>query len=119
VPGAEVRELSSIVLGLSRDRSFVPRLQFGAEPVAIAQVEIAGGTPGAGMKAALELAGSLHGPPLVTVPLAFTRTGDGRFVASGAVPIGALPPGDFIVRAYIGEEGQPVGRLVWTIRKVR
>ena len=111
-------QLSSLVLGLSRQGSFTPKLQFGAEPVAIAHVEIYGGTPGMGVTAGLEVARTLNGPALLTVPLALSP-GDGRHLATGAVPIGALPGGDYAVRAIIGVEGQPAGRVVQTLRKVK
>lgn len=110
-------KLSSVVLGLSRDGAFVPKLQFGAEPVAIGQVEIYTGSAGAGVSAVIELAATLNGPAIVAMPLAITRIGDGRFVATGALPIGALPPGDYIVRALVGAEGHPPTRVVRTLRK--
>jgi hypothetical protein len=110
--------LSSIVLGLSRDGGFLPRLQFGSEPVALASLEMFGGTPGARVTATLELARTEDGPAIATVPLAIASGGDDRYVATGAVPIGALPGGDFVVRAIVGIEGQPAGRVVRTLRKV-
>jgi hypothetical protein len=39
-------------------------------------------------------------------------------VATGAVPIGALPPGDYVVRAMVALEGHPATRVVRTLRKV-
>jgi VWFA-related protein len=108
--------LSSVVLGLSRDGGFIPKLQFGAEPVALAYVEIYGGTPGMRVIAALELAPTLNGPAIITVPLAIQPL-DNHHVAKGAVPIGALPPGDYVVRALVGLEGQPMARVVRTLRK--
>jgi hypothetical protein len=110
-------KLSSLVLGLSRDGGFFPRLQFGPEPVALASLEIYGGTPGARVSATLELASTENGPAIVTVPLAIAPGGGDRYVASGAVPVGALPAGDFVVRATVGVEGQPAGRVVRTLRK--
>ena len=62
--------LSSIVLGLSRDGGFIPKLQFGAEPVALAHIEIYGGSPGARVSAILEVATTLNGAAMFTVPLA-------------------------------------------------
>jgi hypothetical protein len=109
--------LSSVVLGLSRDGAFVPRLEFSSEPVAIGYVELYGGEPGMRVSATLEIARSLNGPALVAVPLAISATGEARFVAKGAVPVGALPPGDYAVRALIGIEGQPLTRVTRTLRK--
>jgi VWFA-related protein len=110
-------KLSSLLLGLSRDGGFIPKMQFAAEPVALAYLEIYGGIPGMPIIAALELATTLNGPAIVTVPLA-TKFGDSRYLATGAVPIGALPPGDYAVRAIVGVQGQPAGRVVRTLRKV-
>jgi VWFA-related protein len=110
-------KLSSLLLGLSRDGGFIPKMQFAAEPVALAYVEIYGGIPGMPIIAALELATTLNGPAIVTVPLAI-KFGDSRYLATGAVPIGALPPGDYAVRAIVGVQGQPAGRVVRTLRKV-
>lgn len=109
--------LSSLALGLSREGGFTPRLQFGAEPVAIAQLEIHGGEPGARLSVALELASSPHGPPMVVLPLALRPAGDRHYVASGALPIGSLPPGDYAVRALVGLEGHAIARIVRTLRK--
>ena len=111
-------KLSSIVLGLSRDGTFVPRLQFTDEPVAIAYVEMYGGATGVKVSATLELAATLNGPALVTVPLAIQGAGEGRYIAKGAVPIGAVPAGDYIVRALVALEGHPMTRVTRTLRKV-
>jgi hypothetical protein len=110
--------LSSLILGLSREGGFVPKLQFSAEPVALGQLEIYGGTPGLKIVAALELATSLNGPAVVTVPLAVRPVGPNRYIATGAIPIGSLPAGDFAVRAIVGADGQPAGRVIRTLRKV-
>lgn len=109
--------LSSVVLGLSRDGRFLPRLQFGDEPAAIGYVELYGAEPGTRISSALELAVTLNGPPLVTVPLVIEAAGEKRYIATGALPIGNLPPGDYIVRALIGLEGQALTRVVRTLRK--
>ncbi len=111
-------KLSSVVLGLSRAGGFVPKLQFSNEPVAIGYVEMTGATPGARLGATLELARTANGPALVAVPLAIYSPSTGRYVATCAVPIGALPPGDYVVRAMVALEGHPATRVVRTLRKV-
>lgn len=111
-------KLSSLLLGLSREGGFIPRMQFSTEPVALAYVEIYGGIPGMPITAALEIAPTLNGPALVTVPLA-AKAAENRYIATGAVPLGALPPGDYAVRAVVGVEGQPAGRVVRTLRKTK
>ncbi len=112
-------KLSSLVVGLSRNGTFTPRMQFTSEPVAIAFLEIYGGTAGAAVGAAVEIARTVAGPPLVVTRLAIESSGDPNvYRASGAIPIGALPPGDYVVRALVGVQDQPLGRVIRTIRKI-
>jgi hypothetical protein len=47
-------KLSSLVLGLWRDNTFHPRLQFSIEPVAIAYLDVVGGVAGAPVAAFVE-----------------------------------------------------------------
>jgi hypothetical protein len=111
-------KLSSLVLGLWRDNAFQPRLQFSTEPVVIAYLDVVGGAAGAPVAAFVEIARTANGPALSTSRLAIEGTSDPiRFQASAAVPIGALPPGDYVVRAIVGVEGQPMGRVVRVLRK--
>lgn len=110
-------KLSSLVLGLSRDGAFAPRLQFTTEPVALGYVEMAGAAAGTQVTATLEVAHSANGPAIVAVPLAIEGAGPNRYTARGAIPIGALPPGDYIVRAMVGVEGHPATRVIRTLRK--
>jgi VWFA-related protein len=109
--------LSSLVLGLSRDGAMTPRLQFSAEPAALASFEIYGGTSGMPVSAHLDVAQSLNGPAILSLPLVLERSGNQRFTAVGTVPVGALAAGDYVVRATIGVEGGPSGRIVRTLRK--
>ena len=111
--------LSDLVLGLSRDGQFRPKLEFGSEASVMAQLELYGGREGAKVGAVVELARSLNGPAILALPGTFSPTGDpDRFLLNAAVPIGALPPGDYVVRATVAAEGQPGGRVVRPIRKV-
>lgn len=91
-------------------------MQFGAEPVALAFLEIYGGKPGQQVSAAFEVSRTLNGPPILTVPGALAATGDHHSVTA-AVPIGALPPGDYIVRATVGATGEAATRAERTLRK--
>jgi VWFA-related protein len=111
-------KISSILLGLSRGGSFVPKLQFESEPVAIAYVEMMGAAAGARVTATLELAETANGPALVSVPLTIESGGADRYIARGPVAIGAVPPGDYAIRAMVGLEGHPMTRVVRTLRKV-
>lgn len=112
-------KLSSLVLGLWRDNAFQPRLQFSTEPVAIAYLDIVGGVAGAAVAAFVEIARTPNGPAISTTRLALEGTSDPtRFSASAAVPIGGLPPGDYVVRAIVGINGEAMGRVVRVLRKV-
>jgi VWFA-related protein len=110
--------LSSLVLGLSRDGQFLPRLEFGAEASAMVQLEIYGGKAGTPIGAMLDVSDSSNGEAIAAMPLIVQATGEpDRFIAKGTIPLGALPEGDFVVRAIVQMEGQPAGRVIRTIRK--
>ena len=47
-----------------------------------------------------------------------TRADQTRVVASGTVPIGALPPGDYVVRGIVRLESGETGRVIRTLRKL-
>ena len=110
--------LGSLILGISRNDALVPQLQFGGEPTALASFDIYGGSAGLPMSAAVEVARDADGPSLVTLPLALKRADEGRVMAIGAVPIGALPAGDYVVRGVIRLEDGTTGRVSRTLRKV-
>jgi VWFA-related protein len=109
--------LSSVILGLSRDGRFLPRLRFTNEPVAIGYLEMEGAAAGTPINAALELARTTNGPALVTLPLAIEPAGPNRYVARGALPLAALQAGDYVVRAIVGVQGHPPTRVLRTLRK--
>ena len=110
-------KISSIILGLSREGGFVPRLQFVNEPVAIGYVEMSGASPGAKVTATLELADAPNAAARLSVPLTIEAGAAGRYVAKAALPIGALPPGDYTVRAIIALDDHPPTRVIRTLRK--
>jgi hypothetical protein len=76
-----------------------------------------GAPAGARVNATLEISQTPNGPAMVSVPLTIESGGADRYVARGAVPLGALPPGDYIVRAMVGLEGHPMTRVTRTLRK--
>jgi VWFA-related protein len=114
-------KLSNIVLGLSRENDFRPKLEFTTEPVALASFEIYGGQAGTAVRVLIEVAPSLNGPALFTMPAAISanRREDDRFAVTAAIPIGNLPAGDYVVRAIVNADGQTEGRVVRTLRKAR
>lgn len=111
--------LSDLVLGLFRDGQFQPRLEFGTEATAMAHLEVYGGREGARVGVVFEIARTLNGPAIVAMPGAFAATTEAdRFLVTAAIPIGALPPGDYVVRATVAAQDQAGGRVVRPIRKV-
>jgi len=112
-------QLSDLVLGLSRNGQFQPRLEFGPEASAMAHLEIYGGREGTQVGVMFEVARTMNGPALVTMPGAFAATTEAdRFLVTAAIPIGALPAGDYVVRATVAAENQAGGRVVRPLRKV-
>lgn len=111
--------VSSLVLGLSREGVFVPRLQFSDEPVAIGRVEVFGPAPPQGL-VRFELARTPEGPAIVSVIGTMTPTDDaGRHISTGALPIGGFLPGHWIVRAVIAPDGLAPLRVIRTLEKVK
>jgi VWFA-related protein len=110
--------LSSIMLGLSRPNGFVPRLVFGPEPVALAYLEVYGAPADSPVSIVMELATSVDGPPMLRIPGAVGNVRrDSQRIATGAIPIATLKPGDYVIRAVVQAEGEPAGRVVGTLRK--
>jgi hypothetical protein len=109
--------LGSLILGVSRNGATTPQLEFGPQPAALASFDIYGGSADLRLSATLEVARDPGGPPLVTLPLALKRADDSRVVATGAVPLGALPPGDYVVRGVVRLEDGTTGRVTRTLRK--
>jgi hypothetical protein len=110
--------LGSLLLSASRAGTTSLQLEFSSEPTARASFDIYGGTDGQRLSAVLELARDVDGPAFSTVPLALTRADDARVVATGTIPLGALAPGDYVVRGTIRLEDGATGRVVRTLRKV-
>ena len=111
-------KISSILLGLARDGGFTPRLQFVTEPVVIGYVEMSGAPAGSKVTATLELADAPNATARVAVPLRIEAGAGGRYVGKAALAIGALPPGDYAVRAVVALDDHPPTRVIRTLRKV-
>ena len=93
-------ELSGLVLGLSRG-GFVSRMQFGLEPVAIAYLELYGGTPGQQVSVVFDL-GEDPQRPATRVDARHARRGGRSLQRHRADSHRHLSPGDYIVRATVG-----------------
>jgi hypothetical protein len=109
--------LGSMLLSASRGGITSLQLEFSTEPTARASFDIYGGSTGQRLTATLEIARDLDGPPLVKMPLALTRADDTRVIATGTIPLGAMPPGDYVVRGIITLEDGTTGRVTRTLRK--
>jgi len=115
-------KLSSILLGTGTGGTFQPKLQFKDETEITVQFDVYGALADLQKaKAALELTASPDATDPLTV-IQFKVGGSSEpdhFVAVGTLPISQLAPGDYIVRATVGVEGQAPGRIVRTLRKVK
>jgi VWFA-related protein len=111
-------KLSTLVLGVSRG-GFMPRLQFTQEPTAMGYFEVYGSLPNPeAVNVALELASSPDGPAIVRVPATLASTNNPELRrASGVVPLGSMPIGDYVVRGIISLDGKPIGQVTRTLRK--
>jgi hypothetical protein len=110
--------LGSLMLGISRGGSATPLLEFGSEPTAMAYFDIYGGDSGLALSARVEVARDTERAAVATLPLALTRASASRVVASGTLPLGALPAGDYVVRGIVRLESGETGRVFRTLRKV-
>jgi hypothetical protein len=109
---------TTMVLGVSYERSFVPKLQFVREPTANGSFEMLGPPPAGTLSVALELAVSEDGAALARVPGTVVATENpDRRRATGIVPIGQLPPGDYVLRAIVSLDGRPIATLIRILRK--
>jgi VWFA-related protein len=118
-PAASGLSLSSVVIGLI-DNGFTPKLQFTNEPTATVYFELYGGKPGMPVSVAVELASTLNGPALATLqPKISASPEPDKYLIITPVNLGALPPGDYIVRAIVGLDGFPATRILRTLRKTQ
>ena len=109
-------QLGDLVLGKIVQGNPVPAMLFSTEEEAIAILELYG-RPAGPLKMYAELVGA--GDP-IQVPLAPQATSEpDKFLLSAKIPVAALKPGDYTVRAIVGVEGQPEATVTRTLRKVR
>ncbi len=113
---AGVASLGGLLIGSSAP-SFAPQLLFSKEPEVVAYFELYG-RPDGQFEAIVELADTVDGKAIVSVPPtpAATAVPD-KFMFTAKLPIASLKPGDYVVRARITFQGQPTGVLMRTIRK--
>lgn len=107
-----------LMLGQLLDNRFRPQIDFTDESSAAVYVEVYG-VPSPGEKATvtIELATTVDGPALVTVPAEISSTKDAdRWIATADLPLTAVASGDHVVRA-VTRMGEASGTVVRTLRK--
>jgi hypothetical protein len=115
---ADPLALSALALGVSRDGGFVPKLVFGTDQAAVAYFEVYGRAPKSdSISVRLEIAEGPDERALASAASRLVPQGALRHIAIGALPIAALRPGDYTVRAIVSVDGRPVGRVTRTLRK--
>ena len=110
--------LSAIALGTTRDNAFVPKLVFGSDQAAVVLFEAYGTAAQDSLTVRLEVAADPDGRALSSAQPRILSPEPSRYMIVGALPIAALTPGDYVVRAIVSVDGRPVGRVYRTLRKV-
>jgi VWFA-related protein len=127
VPAGPLR-MSSLVLGLSRPAPgtenqfmFIPTLEFKDQSSVVAQFEVYSSERlGPTTHGIIEIAPTLNGRRLFAMPAVVAPTSlPDMFTVTATIPIGVLEPGDYVIRAIMGVDGHPEGRIVRTLRKTR
>ena len=111
--------LSGIALGTTRENSFTPKLVFGSDQAAVVFFETYGSVPNPdALTVRVEVAAGPDERALGTAQARIVQASGDRRMIIGALPIAALPPGDYTVRAIVSLDGRPVGRIFRTLRKI-
>ena len=111
-------KLGALVLTAFRNNAAVPAIQFGADEQIVGILEMYGQVTGQ-VSARMEVASTLDGPAISSIqPGVGPKSSEpDKFVLLGAIPIASLAPGDYVVRAFVGIQGQPEGKVIKTFRK--
>ena len=111
-------KLSALMLMASHNGALRPALEFSSEPAAIVSLEVYGESAGKPIVATLEVAESVNGPAILTMPVqvAPTREPD-CFSLMASLPIASLASGDYLLRVTVNLQDRPQGRVVRTLRK--
>ena len=111
-------KLGSLMIGSLRNNAMSMAMQFKDEEKIVGYLEMYGQLTGA-VTARMEVAASADGPAIATVQPGGTGTSEpDRFILTAEIPIAALAPGDYVVRAVVSMAGQPEGRVMKTFRKL-
>lgn len=119
---ADPLKLGTLMAGIADRGNFRPRLQFAATNTGVTgYVEIYGTPPPGGTIAAtLELSIAPDGPALASGTANVLMSSDAdRLVATGEIPLAAVTPGDYVLRAIVKLDGRVIGQATRTIRIFR
>jgi hypothetical protein len=120
LPQAGALQISGLLLGLQPGGKFAPRLQFTNEPEAVAYLELYGASEAMRVGAAIEVSNTTDGKAFSTQAGTFASLGeDGKYAITAKIPLANLAPGDYVVRAIVGEAGKPARRVIRTLHKAR
>jgi hypothetical protein len=110
--------LSGLAVGTTRDGGFVPKLEFGTDQAAVVFFEVYGQPPRPdSVTVRVEVASGPDERALSSAVPRIVTPADDRRMVIGALPIAALPPADYTIRAIVSIDGRPVGRISRTLRK--
>lgn len=110
-------QLGGLMIGTAGTGGFAPLLSITHEKEIIAVFELYG-RPAGPFGALVEILPDLTSKALVTAaPQPSATPVQDKFMFMATLPVGDLPPGDYILRAQLAFEGQPTGTLTQTIRK--
>ena len=113
--------LGPLMFGGIANQAFLPLLQPAADATAVmAYAEIYGRLAATDtLTSRFEVAAILEGPPLATIEGSVRTTpNDDRRAALGTIDLTPLKPGDYLVRAIVSLNGQELGRVTRTLRKL-
>jgi hypothetical protein len=111
-------QMGTMRLGSLQNNALKTQLQFSNEPEVVAFFELYGGAAGAQLYLDFDVAKSVEGPAILQIqPDQPIGAGD-HYIITGKIPLKDLPPGDYVVRAKVGVEGN-TGLITRTLRKVK
>lgn len=112
---------SAMLVGISGEKSFAPKLQFTAsDPMVVGVLEVYGVPKGGNLTAQFEIVDNPSAPqPLGASPgQVGSGPGDDARMVFGGFKINTLEPGDYIMRIRLSLDGKEVGTASRTFRKV-
>ena len=118
---AEPLKFGGMMLGVTSEKGFAPKVQFGAEDKMVVGVaEVYGVPKGAQLTVQFEMKESESAQPLGSAAgnVQNGPADDARTVFGG-FGIETLQPGDYIMRAVVSVDGKPAGAITRTLRKVK